>query len=815
MNRNGKAAKFLSGDGEEELQPAPRRIPSLASLFHVLWLKKWPMLIVWAVLALPTGLALSIFNLPKSYTAATVLRFPSVVGAQTNVMRDMAITQGESIISIFGSFQVLQATSDKLGLMVRIISPNLFSRFIFKSVHYTKNPDLGRYTINLEGRGVVSMLYRPRKSRTEYLLYRGALQDNKLAVAGLELELTPNFLRGLHGPQVQMEASSLEETVLDLKKSLATRPLGSSNFEIKLKDRDPWLVAEILNTLRQEFLTVYYGTTEVQDVGILVQMEKDLGLAKEKLDKSQDELSKYYAAHPELMRQETSGAGNSLVYLETRQQAETTRRNRQRVAEAMAAKDENTSPEKKYFWAIELLSSMSEAGEGKANILRASLTDLNTRQTGYRNTLGPEHPRIAEAERDKEAIYRQIEQAEAQLMRKLDRELTDLRLKAAGSAPSQTVVPIKVQLEVERLNGVNKNNEEIYNRLLESYNRAKLVTGSEFFKVTVVDQARPALYEAPSLKARLLIAVAAVVVLLLLIPGGYLGWLLVFIRIWTKDDLQTLLDIKPLGEVPLRKATVKDDDLFQKSSGLDPLLLYHGRDYQLEDVECFRIIREEAENTFRNPAHPGRYCIMFTSSHPHEGKSTCASNLAVTFARKGKRTLLVDADFRLGRIARIFNLQVGTGLDEVLGRSDLSPAQFLDTATQTFLNTRQRNLVVAPRKFPDPDAGEIASSDRFIAFIKMVREQFDVVIIDAPPVIITPEPLSMAEATDGIIFVCRSGNTTAAEAREAISILRDRRVPMAAILNGVKDTPFHRSRYRKYSYYYQVQPKPGGEGGGA
>jgi Mrp family chromosome partitioning ATPase len=130
-----------------------------------------------------------------------------------------------------------------------------------------------------------------------------------------------------------------------------------------------------------------------------------------------------------------------------------------------------------------------------------------------------------------------------------------------------------------------------------------------------------------------------------------------------------------------------------------------------------------------------------------------------------------------------------------------------------FQPTLQRNLVVAPRKSPNANAGELVSSDRFKAFVKMARSQFDVVILDTPPVMITPEPLSLAEHADGLIFVCRAGVTSAHEAREAVEILFERNPNIAALLNGSKTSPFEENRYRKYSYYYQVQPAPDAEAG--
>jgi capsular exopolysaccharide synthesis family protein len=820
----GMSGDVIDDDAPEEIPDHPQKFPALTSLFHFLWLRKWWAVSIWLLLSIPTGLFLSIHDLPKSYTTTTVLRFPSVVGAQTNVMRDIAITQGESILSVFNSFQVLEATVRKLGLRMRIVTPRVFQREVIKSVNYTESLGLGDYILKAEGGKRLSITYRPRGTTAEYPIFRGAADEGRVSVSGLDLVLTPQYFATQQGRQLTLHFRNMEETIEDLKKSLGTRALGASNFEIKLKDRDPFLVADILNVLREQFLDVYYGTTEVQDVGILAQMEKDLDLAKQRLEKSQDDVSKYYAVHPELARADAPNPGDNLSYLEARQQIELLQQRKNRVQTAMAAKDLSATGEKKFFWASELLQAMSEAGEPKANILRASLGELNTRQAGFRQTLGPEHPKIAEVEKEKEDLYRQAEEAEGELMRRIDKELGESKMKFVATAPSNAPrVAVKVQLELERLNAVNTNNQQIYDRLQESYNRAKLTTGSEFFKVTVVDPARPAPYQPPSIRARLAVAVGAVLLLMLLVPASFLGWPILFIKIWTKEDVNRLLGLRFLGAVRLRKKPAPA--AAGKSSppkpavtmpggatpikGADPLLLFFGDSYGLEDVEAFRIIREETENTFRSPTRPGKYCLMVTSCHPHEGKSTCASNLAMTLARKGKRTLLVDADFRLGRIDRIFNLEVHTGIDDVLGQQDLTLPQFLETVPMAFQTTPQRNLIIAPRRSQNPNAGEMVSSDRFKAFIKLVKDQFDVVIIDTPPVLITPEPLSLAEVTDGVIFVCRSGVTAASEAREAVATLHDRKVRIAVILNGVRDTFFARSRYKKYSYYYQVQSKPG------
>lgn len=797
----------------EDLEPqaeGPRRVPSVSSLLHVFWLRKWPLLYVWLILAIPTGVLLSIFDLPKTYSAVTVMRFPSVVGAQTNVMRDVAITQRESIINIFRSYQVLESTVNRVRLRLRIKSKDVFLRKTFRKLDYTDEIGIGTYIIKVAGPREIKVVYRPKGESSYYNLYDGgATPGQPIRISGLVFELHSRILQDA-GAEIELEMRSADESIHSLKKSMETKSLGSSNFEISLEDRDPWLVAEILNVLREEFLRIYYGTTEVQEVGVLVQMEKDLELAKERLQKSQDDLQLFYAQNPTLSAQEGQSQSDNLSYLEQRGEVARLDEYIEKLQSAMAAKMPGASPEQRYFWANELVMAMSQAGEPKANILRSSLGDLNAKRNNLIATLGPEHPRIAEVETEKESLYTQLEEAQTSLLANLKRRRQGAQAKMTSMAPARAARPsVKVTLELSRLTQVNTNNQQIYDRLMETYNRAKLVTGAEFFKVTVVDEARPATYRPPSFKTRLIIASIAIFLLLAAVPAAFTFYNVLLPRIWTSDDVRRLLKIKSLGAISYRKppktGTIKEPN----PSGTDPLLLFYGDAYQLEDVEAFRIIREETENAFRNPANPGKYCLMITSSLPNEGKSTCSCNLAMTFARKGKRTLLVDADFRLGRIAKIFNLTVDTGLDEILGQVDIPFSQFVEIAPMAFKATVQRDLVVAPRRSSNPNAGEMVSSDRFKAFIRLAKEQFDVVIIDTPPVMITPEPLSLAELADGVIFVCRSGKTVASEAREAVEILKERRVKVVSILNCVENTPFQHNRYKKYSYYYQVQGTPG------
>ena len=115
----------------------------------------------------------------------------------------------------------------------------------------------------------------------------------------------------------------------------------------------------------------------------------------------------------------------------------------------------------------------------------------------------------------------------------------------------------------------------------------------------------------------------------------------------------------------------------------------------------------------------------------------------------------------------------------------------------------QKNLILLPHSHFNSNAGEMVSSEKFKSLVKMLRDHFDVIIMDTTPMSITSEPLALCELVDGVIFVCRSGVTTLGNAKEAIEHLYERHIKVGTILNGVNFTLFEKNRYLKYNAYYQ------------
>lgn len=163
-------------------------------------------------------------------------------------------------------------------------------------------------------------------------------------------------------------------------------------------------------------------------------------------------------------------------------------------------------------------------------------------------------------------------------------------------------------------------------------------------------------------------------------------------------------------------------------------------------AEAFRVLRANFE--FVNRGH-GAQVVMVTSAVEGEGKSTTISNLAVAFAREGKRVVVLDLDLRRPVLARLFGLAETPGVVEAAyGRVNL------EKALQTVgTNSRGSSLRVIPAGRQQWDAGEFVTSNQLKSLLRELRGQADVVLIDAPPLLVSSDAVTLGSVVDGILLV--------------------------------------------------------------
>ena len=180
--------------------------------------------------------------------------------------------------------------------------------------------------------------------------------------------------------------------------------------------------------------------------------------------------------------------------------------------------------------------------------------------------------------------------------------------------------------------------------------------------------------------------------------------------------------------------------------------------------------------------------IVITSSEPGEGKSTTAGNLALCMAQGDKKVILVDCDLRRPSIHKKFKVSNLAGLsDVIIGKSDLSKV----------MHRYNKNLVLLTSGKIPPNPSEMLSSKSMENLLEKLRENFDYVILDSPPVQAVTDSQILSTKADGTILVVRAERTKKESVNNAINLLKKVNANIiGTVLNG---TDLSRN---KYQYYY-------------
>lgn len=192
--------------------------------------------------------------------------------------------------------------------------------------------------------------------------------------------------------------------------------------------------------------------------------------------------------------------------------------------------------------------------------------------------------------------------------------------------------------------------------------------------------------------------------------------------------------------------------------------------------------------------------ILVTSPNPSEGKSVVANNLALGFAMNGHSTVIVDCDLRKPRIHKVYGLDPRPGLTNYLtGAATLEEIQ---------RETNIPNLTVIPAGPISPSPGNLLSSELFRDLLLKLREQYDHIIVDTPPVLAFSDARILSVLVDGTLLVMKYNFTHKSAVRLAVQLLNQINAPiMGGVLNAVEASGkrygyYHYHAYKSYSKYY-------------
>jgi capsular exopolysaccharide synthesis family protein len=231
-----------------------------------------------------------------------------------------------------------------------------------------------------------------------------------------------------------------------------------------------------------------------------------------------------------------------------------------------------------------------------------------------------------------------------------------------------------------------------------------------------------------------------------------------------------------------------------RARSISPMVITH-HDPGAMASEAYRVLRTNLQ--FMGLDKPLK-TILVTSATEAEGKTTTIINLAVAFAQTGAKVLLIDADLRRPTVAK------SLGLD---GWQGLTPALLSQEEPENFLVTSAiPGLIVMPSGPIPPNPAEMLGSGRMERLLQALSEQFDVILVDSPPVLAVTDACVLASKVDGVLMVVRSGQVErekAVRAKEALTAVK-------ANLLGVVLSDVTTTNGDGYYYYSSEDRSAGG-----
>lgn len=359
----------------------------------------------------------------------------------------------------------------------------------------------------------------------------------------------------------------------------------------------------------------------------------------------------------------------------------------------------------------------------------------------------------------------------------LQTELASIQADMERTQASLTAIPTPIvagsqaMIERDRLDTLLAQYRSSYTTILKSLEDIRLAEAVTANNLVVVEPA--SLADNPIQPKTLLNMLLGAMLGLLLAVG------VVVLRDYLDDALKTVeevervLDTSALGMISTIGGTEEQSRLVTSLSSQGAV------------AEAYRVLMMNID--FSKVDGPIR-TLLVTSGAPGEGKSTTASNLALTMAQMGQKVILVDADLRKPSLNHYFGLPNGRGVTNLLLDPDSNVADYL-------WPTSVDNLRLLPSGPIPPNSAKMLGSPRMTTLVEELKEMADIVVFDSPPALVLADAALLARACDAALLVIRGGSTTANSAKKT----QERLVQAGTRMIGVV---LNRVSVQASSYYY-------------
>jgi len=585
------------------------------------------------------------------------------------------------------------------------------------------------------------------------------------------------------------------EAPIELKPLRITRPPNTYILQISYRSEHRQLAADVANAIAQSYLAHSYEIRYKATASLSEFMERQLEELRAKMEKSSAALAQFERElnliNPE---EKTSILTARLLELNseyTKAQADRVRK------EASFNSVESGS-----------LAAAQVSNQGEA--LKKLAEDLGEAQEKFaqgKTTYGANHPeykklqsRVTELEAQLDAARKNVgRRAQVEFYEAKDRES---QLENAVKETKAEYDGLNARsFEYQTLKNEAEGDKKLYEELVRKIREAEINASFQNSSIRVADLARPGLRPVfPKLWLNVLLA--ALLATFFSVGAAVLNDVL-DTTVRDPDQVSRLMNADVIGSLPAVKTWRRHLSPIQSvhvtngvhvngngnGNGNGAIALVHAEtDQALSNYE-------EAIRTLRNSILLTDFdrrlrSVLLTSASPSEGKSTVAAHLAATHASQHKRTLLIDGDLRRPSVHRLYQVPNSVGLSNVL----LEQISWRDAVIRI---DNPQGLDVLPAGPSTRRASDLIGMG-LAELVEEATREYDLVVLDAPPLLGFAEPLQMATAVDGVIVVARAGDTS----RKALSSVITTLTRLRANLVGVVLNEVHREVSAGYYYYY-------------
>lgn len=262
------------------------------------------------------------------------------------------------------------------------------------------------------------------------------------------------------------------------------------------------------------------------------------------------------------------------------------------------------------------------------------------------------------------------------------------------------------------------------------------------------------------------------------------------------DDVVTYLNLEVIGTIPMmrfgkgRKRLRSGNYVAISDEGQVDACIVTQHDPKSPISEAYKALRTNFQIATMQQ-HPKT--VMVTSTVPGEGKTTTAVNMAVALADSGKRVLIIDTDLRRPHVHHVMKMDRGPGLADVLREG----SDYRAVVRQT----RIQNLSIITSGRVPPNPSELIGSQRMLDLMKKLGDEFDLVICDAPSILVVTDPVLLSRDVDTVVLVVAADNARRETIMRGKQLLETAQANVAGVvLNGLEATRRH---YYYYYYYYE------------